>query len=218
MAQDAAIIPRQHAQNGIKAAVELERAANNVGIGVQALAPETVAHHRGLAAFVTLRVQVAQSRADAEDIEEIGAGGHLPGDLVVRSDAPIHIEKAGFKRQILKDSGAPKIAISGVADFGVYAGQSVRLAGAQIVQDHFANDAVDGDVSADAERDGSNRNDSEAWGFAETSRGVANVSRKRHEFRIPAASRGSDRAPGRWPQPSSQRQVHFPESRLFFQR
>src|ERR1700722_14550380 len=133
MAQDAAIIPWQYAQNRIKSSVELERSADNVGFGVQALVPETVAYHRDLADFVILRVQVAQSRSDAEDIEEIGAGGHLPGDFVVyggaavRSYVPIHVEEAGFKRQILKDSGAPKIAIWGVADFGFYASQSVGM-------------------------------------------------------------------------------------------
>jgi hypothetical protein len=54
--------------------------------------------------------------------------------------------------QVLKNSGAAEIAISGVGDFRGDARQSVRLAGTQIVEDHFANDAVDGYVRADAER------------------------------------------------------------------
>ena len=61
-----------------------------------------------------------------------------------------YVAETGFEGQILKHPGVPEIAVLGVADAGDYTRQPVRLAGAQIVEDHFANDAIDGDVGADA--------------------------------------------------------------------
>src|ERR1700722_12123305 len=121
MPPDAAIVARQHAQDRIEPLVELKRTANDAGIGVQSFAPETVAHHCYLAAFVTLRIQAAQSRADAEHVEEIGAGGHLPRVFAVRSSVPIYVADDGFESKVLKGSGALKIAILGVGDLGVHA-------------------------------------------------------------------------------------------------
>ena len=95
--------------------------------------------------------------------------------FAVRSSVPIDIAEAGFKRQILKDSRVSKLAVLGVADLGVHARQSIRLAGADIVQDHFANHAVDGDVGADAEGDRRDCDGGQGRGFTEPSRGVDDV-------------------------------------------
>jgi hypothetical protein len=43
---------------------------------------------------------------------------------------------------------------------------------ANVVQDHLANDAVDGDVGADTERQRKNTNASESRGFTEASQSV----------------------------------------------
>ena len=74
------------------------------------------------------------------------------------SDIPAQVAEAGVESQVLKDTSIPEIAVPGVADLGAHARQSVRPAGAQIVQNHFANDAVDRDIGADAERQRSNPN------------------------------------------------------------
>ena len=99
----------------------------------------------------------------------------------MRSDVPIDVSEAGFEGHILKSRGALKIAILGVVDVGDDTRQSVRLAGADIIQNHFANDAIDGDVGADAEREGGNSDGGEGRGFAETSDGVEHLAGLTHD-------------------------------------
>src|SRR6202044_3147293 len=105
-----------------------------------------------------------------------------PCVLAVRPSFPSDVADDGFERQILKGSGMAKVPILSVADLSVHARQSIWLAGADIVQDQFANHAVDGDVGADAQRDRRNRDGGQGRGFEEPSRGVDDIAE--HESRI----------------------------------
>ena len=68
----AAIIGRQHADQGVRPPVHLQDTAKRGGVGGETLAPEAVAHHCDRAAFVVLGVEASGGRMDAEQVEELG--------------------------------------------------------------------------------------------------------------------------------------------------
>ena len=171
-AQDTAIIARQYAGDGVQMPVQIERAANDVGIAAEPPTPETVADHGDGAAFVGLRIEPAGRCANAEDIEEIGAGDHLPGDFAVRTRVPVDVVEPDVESQILKYAGLAEFAIAGIRNVGGNARQAVRLPGAEVVEYHLAHDAVDGDVGANAQRQRRNGNSDERRRSSETSQGA----------------------------------------------
>src|SRR5436190_23840385 len=97
-----------------------------MGICVQTLAPEAVAHHRDRARLVGWRVQPAERAPDPEHIEEIRARRHRPGPFVTPGRIPIHVAEAGVECDVLKNPGTPEVAVSGGADYVAKPHQPVR--------------------------------------------------------------------------------------------
>src|SRR5438045_1248918 len=112
-----------------------------MGIGVETLAPKAVAHDCHRVTLVRWRVQTAKRTADAEHIEEIRAGRHLPGNFVAPGRIPIRVAEAGAEGHVLKNPGILEVAVPGSADHIANPHQSVWPAGAHIVENHFASDA-----------------------------------------------------------------------------
>ena len=99
-------------------------------------------------ALVTLRIEPANGRADAQDLEKISARHHLPDDFAVRAGNPVDIGKPEVESQILKHAGITQFTIPAIRNIGGKARQSLGLPRADVVKDHLTNDAVDGDVDA----------------------------------------------------------------------
>ena len=176
-AQDAAIIARQNAGDGVQMPVQFERASNHMDIAAQPPAPETVADYDDGAAFIGLRIEAAGRGANAEDVKEIGARGHLPGDFAVRAGIPGNIAESEVESQILKYACLAELAIPGIRSPIGNAHQTVRLAGAEVVQNHLADDAVNCDVGAQAQSQRTNRDSGERRRSAEPSQSVPKIAK-----------------------------------------
>jgi hypothetical protein len=99
-------------------------------------------------ALVILRIELANGRADAQDLEKISARHHLPDDFAMRAGNPVDIGEPEVESQILKGAGSAQFTIPAIWNVGGQARQPVGLPRAYVVEDHLANDAVDGDVGA----------------------------------------------------------------------
>ncbi len=122
MPVDAAIIGGKHASNRVKLAVEFDRLTDHVRVRMQTLAPEAVAYNsdfvsRDFVYLVALGIEPALGCANVEHVEEVGAGGEGPND-VVGLRARDALMDAAMKRQILKRTGAAQVPVQGVRGVG----------------------------------------------------------------------------------------------------
>ena len=181
---DAAIIPRQNAGDRIQMPVQVKSTADNMGIAAQPPTPETVAEYSDGAGPRHLRIEPANRRANAEDLEKISARHHLPDDFAVRAGNPVDIGEPEVESQILKHAGIAQFTIPAIWNVGGHARQPLGLPRADVVEDHLANDAVDGDVGAQAESQGKNTDGSESRGFAETPQSVVQIREERWHLSV----------------------------------
>src|SRR5262249_49631358 len=113
VSHDAAIVARQHAQDGIQAPPDVQGCTHDVWLRVQPPPPESVAHDGDRPALVRFRVEPADRTANTEDIEKIRTGRHLPGNFVERGHLPIRIAEPGIACQILKYARMSEVVVSG---------------------------------------------------------------------------------------------------------
>ena len=74
--------------------------------------------------------------------------------------------------EILEDPGVPQLAVHGVVDLAAGTRQALRLTGAQIVEDHFTDDAVSRDVRSDTQGQRSHCHHDETGRLSEDAGGV----------------------------------------------
>jgi len=134
VAHDAAIVARQHTQNGMQAPPNVQRVADHGGVRVQAFSPETIAYDRHRLTLIGCHIQPPDRTADAEHIEEIRAGSYLPNSFVARIRPPTGISQPGIECQVLKDSCMSQVAVFTGGYCSAESYQPVRLPGAQVVQ------------------------------------------------------------------------------------
>jgi hypothetical protein len=73
--------------------------------------PEATAEYSDKVAFVILRIKPANRGTDAENVEKIGAGYHLPDDFAMRAGNPVDVAEPEVVSQILKYAGIPQFTI-----------------------------------------------------------------------------------------------------------
>jgi hypothetical protein len=166
---------RQDAEHNIQAPVQFEWLADGIRVGMQALAPEAIAHYCDGATLVSLGIESARRRINAEHIEEVRAGRHGPRQFTARSGPPVPVAERMVESEVLKDPRMLQVPIQGVRQIRVHTGKAVRLAGAQIIQNHFADDAIDRDVGADTEGQRSDGTCREYGGFPKPSHCLPDV-------------------------------------------
>ena len=171
----AAIIARQDAGDRVKMPVQFERSAQNLSIAIQPFAPETVADHGDGTAFIGLGVALTAQCTYAENIEEIRAGHHLPGNFAVRTGTPVDIGEPDVESQILKRARLAQLPVTRIGHVGSDARQAVRLTSAEVVQDHFTHNAENSYVGANAKGQRTHRGRGEHWRSTEASERVRNV-------------------------------------------
>ncbi len=184
-------IRRHDGDDLIGIVVDAEALADDVGIGTELAAPETITEDHGVEESgndIGLGVEVANLRLRSEESEVIRTGGESFDAFGTIAAAEVGVDGPDY-RNILEDAGA----ILEVDEFGFGHADVGNVGAAEIVEDadelllmgegeraeqDGVNNAEDGDVGADAERESENRDDHEAWIFGQCAPGVANVSKE----------------------------------------
>ena len=67
--------------------------------------------------------------------------------------APVGAAEAAVEGDVLEDAGPGQLAVAGIGNVGAEADQALRMGSAEVVENHLADHAIDGDVAADAQRE-----------------------------------------------------------------
>ena len=178
---------RHHANDRDRTAMKCNRAPNNLRVAVKGAVPQTIAddRERRRARFVfVFAVGPAELRLEADRVEEI-CGRERNGDplrLTPGNVAEMEGFEAGQREMLKRSAVAPPIdvirqrdrGICSVDDF-VQVNEPIRLRIGQRPEQDVVDDAEDGAVRADAEREGEHGDDGEARRFAELAESEAEI-------------------------------------------
>ncbi len=172
---------RENADDGVGLAAERDRAADDRRIARPLALPETVGQsHDALTALavVVLRERAPRRRAGAESLEEARrhvGGADFPG-LAVARQVHRHGGRAAHRRERM--GGGFEIRELEHRDVVGERDQPPGLGIRQGGEEDAIEDAEDGGVGADAERDRQDRGTREGRGLGERARGLADVLEK----------------------------------------